>query len=463
MTALMWFRNDLRVADNPALSRACRHDQVIACFFECAEQWRQHDVGPRRLAFLGRCVNALSRELAALGIPLVVETIDRFDAAGETLLRLAKEHGADSVFANAEYPLNEKRRDAAAQKTLTDNGIRCSFSHGTVTAIPGSVLTQAGNTYAVFSPFKRRWMEIVPPHTVALCETPAAQGEAIAPATLASLAGVTVQLQADDYPGGERHAQARLQSFVTSNVEQYADTRDMPSQPGTSGLSPYLSVGAVSSNQCLAAALDQNEGRYTGGPADAWINEIIWREFYRHVVAAFPHVSRGEDFRPEYRRLPWRSAPAELTAWQSGNTGYPFVDAGMRQLNETGWMHNRLRMVTAMFLTKHLLIDWRAGERYFMHQLVDGDFASNNGGWQWSASTGTDAAPYFRVFNPTTQGKRFDPEGHFVRRWIPEIASVPDRFLFEPHRSESAPDYPPPIVEHGFARQRAIDTFKSIS
>ncbi len=199
-----------------------------------------------------------------------------------------------------------------------------------------------------------------------------------------------------------------------------------------------------------------------GGAADAWINEIIWREFYRHVTALFPHVSQGHAFRRAYDALPWRHAPTELAAWQAGETGYPLVDAGMRQLQQTGWMHNRLRMVTAMFLTKHLLIDWRRGERYFMQQLVDGDFASNNGGWQWSASTGTDAAPYFRVFNPTTQGQRFDPGGKFVRAMLPELREVPDRWLFEPHKADMTLDYPEPIVAHAFARQRAIDAFKAL-
>ena len=194
--------------------------------------------------------------------------------------------------------------------------------------------------------------------------------------------------------------------------------------------------------------------------ADAWINELIWRDFYRHVIALFPHVSKGQAFRSEGDRIPWRHAPEEFAAWQTGHTGYPLVDAAMRQLSTTGWMHNRLRMVTAMFLSKHLLLDWRLGERHFMEQLIDGDFAANNGGWQWSASTGTDAAPYFRIFNPTTQGERFDPEARFVRRYVPELEALSAAQIYKrPHALVAA--YPAPIVEHRFARERALATFKA--
>jgi deoxyribodipyrimidine photo-lyase len=212
--------------------------------------------------------------------------------------------------------------------------------------------------------------------------------------------------------------------------------------------------------KCLAAARRANGGRSSGGPLDAWINELIWREFYRNVVAAFPHVCRGESFRRQFDALRWRIAPVEFEAWQQGATGYPFVDAGMRQLRATGWMHNRLRMITASFLAKHLLIDWREGERHFMRHLVDGDFAANNGGWQWGASTGTDASPWFRIFNPTIQGRRFDPDGAYTRALVPELADVGVRDLFNPRRAE-VPGYPAPIVDHDAARERALAAYRA--
>ena len=220
-------------------------------------------------------------------------------------------------------------------------------------------------------------------------------------------------------------------------------------------------MGAISARRCIAAARDRDGGALGSGDAGAaiWIGELIWREFYAHVTAAFPDISRGRAFRAAADRVRWRDDPIGFRAWKEGRTGYPLVDAALRQLAKTGWMHNRLRMLTAMFLTKHLLIDWRLGERHFMDLLVDGDFAANNGGWQWCASTGTDAAPYFRIFNPVTQAKRFDADGAFVRRWVPELAALEAPALFEPWRFGGVKGYPAPIVEHGAARQRALKAF----
>ncbi len=463
LTTLVWFRNDLRVADNPALWEACEYGRVIACFVKSAVQWRDHDVGNRRLAFLARSLNALSCELARLGIPLVVVDAPRFVDVPSVLLELAKRHGAQRVAMNAEYPTNEKRRDDAVVQAMAANGIEVVVSHGGVTMPPGTVLTQKGTPYSVFGSFKRRWLERVQPGQIRPLPAPRAQGEQILAFQIDGLAGAPLELLADKWVVGERAARCRLTEFIEGSAGDYAVDRDSPSAGGTSNLSTYLSVGALSSNQCLHAATNLNGGRLRGSRADVWIDEIIWREFYRHVTALFPRVSRGRSFRRACDALPWRDAPADLAAWQAGATGYPLVDAGMRQLRETGWMHNRLRMVTAMFLTKHLLIHWRHGERFFMQQLVDGDFAANNGGWQWCASTGTDAAPYFRIFNPTIQGKRFDPSGRFVRATLPELHDVPNRYLFEPHKSGVALDYPQPIVAHTFARQRAIAAFRSLS
>ncbi len=460
MTTLVWFRNDLRVADNPALIAASERGSVVGCFVVSEAQWREHDVGDRRIAFLGRSVNALSRELAQLGIPLEIVNAPRFSDVPDQLLKVAKRFEARRLVMNAEYPLNEMRRDEQVRQTMSAEGVELICTHGGVTMPPGAVRTKQGTPYSVFGAFKRRWLESVQPGQFHPLDRPRAQAKPIAPRQIVELGGVPLKSGVDEWPAGERVARGLLDDFVDGYVGRYAENRDFPSLRGTSSLSPHLSVGAISSNHCLHAAAQLNEGRLRGGPADVWIDEIIWREFYRHVVALFPHVSMGYSFRREYDAIPWRQAPGDLAAWQAGETGYPLVDAGMRQLRQTGWMHNRLRMVTAMFLTKHLLIDWRQGERFFMQQLVDGDFAANNGGWQWSASTGTDAAPYFRVFNPTTQGKRFDPSGEFVREMLPELQHVPDRFLWEPHKAGRSIDYPEPIVEHAFARLRAIETFQ---
>ena len=237
----------------------------------------------------------------------------------------------------------------------------------------------------------------------------------------------------------------------------------MPAVDGTSTLSPYLAAGVLSPRQCLRAAVEANRGRAGSGKmgVTTWISELIWREFYRHIVIGFPRVGMNRPFRLETDRLPWRYDEGQFQAWCAGRTGVPIVDAGMRQLAETGWMHNRVRMITAMFLAKDLFIDWRWGERHFMRHLVDGDFASNNGGWQWSASTGTDAAPYFRIFNPFRQSRRFDPKGDYLRRFVPELASVSAGEIHEPHRNVSLrTDYPTPIVDHANARKQAIEAFR---
>jgi deoxyribodipyrimidine photo-lyase len=229
-------------------------------------------------------------------------------------------------------------------------------------------------------------------------------------------------------------------------------------------LSPYLAVGAVSLRQCLWSALDANQGRLEGGNQglSTWINELIWREFYKHIVRGFPEVCRYRPFKADTASIPWRHDAQLFQQWCRGLTGFPLVDAAMRQLNETGWMHNRLRMVTAMFLTKHLLVDWRWGERYFMNKLVDADFAANNGGWQWSASTGADAAPYFRVFNPTRQSQRFDPEGRFIRRYLPHMAGLDNAAIHDPAPLERAAiGYPMPIVDHALAVKQVKTLFQA--
>ena len=452
---LVWFRNDLRVADNPALHDACSEGPVEAVFLMAFEQWRDHDVGELRVDFLLRSLQCLAADLATLGIPLHLVDASTFSQAPEALHQLCQARGAEALYLNAEYPLNERRRDTAVAERLQASGVRCLVKHGTVLRPPGELRTGADKPYTVFTPFRKRWYDGLPADAF----EPLAAPEPVGPPVIAAEIEVAAASAADDtfWKAGEAQAQRVLARFIRKRREGYAEQRDFPGENGTSVLSPYLAVGAISPRQCAAALARLEDPR-----ASQWMTELIWREFYRHVVYSFDHVSRGQAFRREYDAMAWERDEAGYAAWQAGRTGYPLVDAGMRQLAATGWMHNRVRMVTAMFLSKHLLLDWRLGERHFMQQLVDGDFASNNGGWQWSASTGTDAAPYFRIFNPTTQGKRFDPDGKYVRRWVPELKDVPDRHLFEPHAWQALPDYPPPIVEHAFARQRAIERFKAL-
>ncbi|MEQ8858172.1 MAG: deoxyribodipyrimidine photo-lyase [Pseudomonadales bacterium] len=464
MRTLVWFRNDLRVDDNPALHHAMEHGEAIAAFCFCNAQWRDHDVGDNRLAFLLDNLHALAADLRELGVPLRTITEPWFDDLPDRLLNLAERVDADGISFNEEYPLNERVRDSKVTRAFEGAGRTVTVHHAGTVQPPGTVLTGEDEPYTVFTPFKKRWLsQIDNSHTAPLPRPDPQTRPDIDDSDLPEQTdGVPRDRVAQRWPAGAAEARRRLDDFADERIVRYHDDRDFPAVDGTSSLSPYLSVGSLSARQCLATAVENNGGKLSGGKEGirTWIDELIWRDFYRHVIAQFPHVSRRQAFRREYDRVPWRNAPDELEAWKEGRTGYPLVDAAMRQLAKTGWMHNRLRMVTAMFLTKHLLIDWRQGERHFMEQLVDGDFAANNGGWQWSASTGTDAAPYFRIFNPHTQAKRFDPKGEFIRRMVPELAEAPDKAVFDPE-GNATEGYPRPIVAHKHARQRALDTFKA--
>jgi deoxyribodipyrimidine photo-lyase len=455
-TSLVWFRNDLRVLDNPALHEARLRGRVVGVFLVADAQWREHHVAPARLKLLKRTLGELERSLEALGIPFWVERAPRFADAPDCLISVARRCGADRIYCNAEYPLNELRRDRAAYRACRASGIGFERRHGGVVIAPGAIATKEGTPYKVFTPFKRAWLEHLTPDDWSPLPAPDAQPvpDLKTPPMSRALACLP-EGEPADWPGGEREANRRLIRFLDEKVERYDSDRDFPAREGTSRLSPYLSIGAISARRCLAEARLRNDRRLNArrgsNPGlDTWIDELIWREFYRHVVAAFPHVSRGESFRQELDALSWRDDSEQFDRWRQGETGYPLVDAGMRQLKRTGWMHNRLRMVTAMFLSKHLLLDWRLGERHFMETLVDGDFASNNGGWQWSASTGTDAAPYFRIFNPKSQAKKFDPSGEFVLEYVPEL---------ETGQGNATTSYPEPVVDHAQARQRALDFF----
>jgi deoxyribodipyrimidine photo-lyase len=274
----------------------------------------------------------------------------------------------------------------------------------------------------------------------------------------------------DAFPPGEAEAQARLAEFAAAAIGDYPARRDVLAEAGTSALSPYLRFGMLSPREAAVTALAAATAGALATGAEAWLRELAWRDFYLGVLHHFPHVLKGA-FNPSLRHVAWREAPADLAAWQQGRTGYPIVDACMRQMLATGWMHNRGRMIVASFLAKDLLINWQAGEAWFMQHLVDGDPAANNGGWQWAAGTGTDAAPYFRIFNPVTQGERFDPEGTFVRRWVPELTAVPNRYIHAPWTMpamtaalcgvEIGRDYPAPIVDRAIVRERTLAAYQA--
>ncbi|MGD8454016.1 MAG: deoxyribodipyrimidine photo-lyase [Phycisphaerae bacterium] len=470
MRTLMWFRADLRVADNTALHHAARSADagVVGVFAVCPRQWAEHHWGSAKVDFVLRGVAALSVALAKLNIPLLLIRTERFAAVPQKLLQLAKRHHCDALYFNREPELNERRRDDAVTDLFERSGRTVHAFVDQTAADVSRLRTGAGGWYTVFTPFKRKWCETVRndgPPTVwpkPRRQDPTGIAPDPIPTTLRGFAGGG---RADLWPAGERAAQKRLKSFISATIGDYHQHRDLPALDGTSTLSPYLSAGVLSPRQCLHAALEANAGRLDTGRkgVTTWISELIWREFYRHILLGYPRVCMDRPFKPETEALPWRQDERALAAWCAGRTGYPIVDAGMRQLAETGWMHNRLRMIVAMFLTKDLFIDWRWGERHFMRHLVDGDFASNNGGWQWSASTGTDAAPYFRIFNPLNQSRRYDPAGDFIRRWLPELATLPAKQVHCPDEAlRSATGYPPPIVDRRRTREFVMQAFRGL-
>jgi deoxyribodipyrimidine photo-lyase len=471
----MWFRADLRTADNPALFEAARRADrgVVAVFTICPGQWRSHDMAPIKVDFVLRNLQELSAALAKKSIALRIVEADRFRDVPEALLELARQHECDALFYNREYEVNERRRDGAVTEAFERAGLEVSSFTDQCLFEPGELLTGEKRFYTVYSPFKRSWYKAFDADRdrgqplAAPRKQPEMVGEADAiPDRVAGFDPGAAR--PDLWTAGEKTVRSKLAAFIRDRLAAYEDRRDFPAVDGTSVLSPYLVSGALSLRQCVHAALEANEGRLDTGSAGAvtWISELIWREFYKHILVGFQRVSMHHAFQLATERIVWNDSAEHFQAWSEGRTGYPIVDAAMRQLTQTGWMHNRLRMIVAMFFSKNLFLDWRRGEKFFMQHLVDGDLAANNGGWQWSSSTGTDAAPYFRIFNPYSQSKRFDPEGEFIRRFVPELAGVEGKEIHDPSSIPAllrgAIDYPEPIVDHATTRAHAIETFKAL-
>lgn len=467
---LLWLRSDLRVHDNSALAAAAQAGPVVACYLLSPGQWRAHDDSPNKVDFWLRNLQALQRDLARLNIPLLLREADTWSQAPEVLLQLCRSLGIAAVRVNEEYGIHESRRDEAVKRRLAEAGVGFHSHLDQLLFAPGSLLTRGGSYFQIFSQFRKLCYQRLATALPSCLPAPPAQAplEVDSDPVPRELPGFTpsAALAREFWPAGEKAAGERLADFAEDGLAHYHERRDRPDLDGTSQLSAYLAAGVLSPRQCLHAALANNRGEFeSGGPGPvAWINELLWREFYKHILIGFPQVSRGRAFRAQTEALPWRHAPAELEAWQQGRTGFPIIDAAMRQLLATGWMHNRLRMLTAMFLSKNLLIDWREGERWFMRHLVDGDLAANNGGWQWSASTGTDAAPYFRLFNPLAQSRRFDPHGRFLRQWLPELAGLDNESLHEPSRLGlfGAPGCPAPMLDLAASRERVLEAFRNL-
>ena len=444
--AIVWFRRDLRLLDQPAvLAARAAHRRVVPLFVLDPVLLEGPAASPNRSWFLVETLRSLRDDLRSLGSDLVIRAGDPRVVVPE----IAREVGASDVYASRDHAPYGRARDRAAAAALDALGIAWHAKAGLLVHEPEAVRTADGRPYRVFSPFRRAWEAVetrtVRPRPGDLTPLPAglALGDLPPPSTpTADPAEMPIP--------GEAAARRRLARWVEAGLDGYARTRDRLADPdGTSRLSQDLHFGLLSATEVVARAERPGEGPRT------FRSELVWREFYAHLLFHWP-AARSEAMQPALRDLPWSDDEDALTAWTAGRTGYPVIDAAMRQLTTTGWMHNRARMLTASFLTKHLLIDWRRGAAVFGRHLLDGDVASNSGGWQWAASTGSDPQPYVRIFNPVLQGRRFDPDGAYVRRWVPELGDVPTAAL---HAPWELPGRPAPIVDHATARARALAVY----
>ncbi|CAJ0912566.1 21992_t:CDS:2 [Entrophospora sp. SA101] len=517
---LVWFRTDLRIQDNPALYKAsslATNNYVFTLFVISPEEWESHDVAPIRVDFWLRNLNILKEKLNILNIPVIVEKVNKSKNVPKFVIELCEKLNIDHLFANIEYEVDELKRDKDLLRLANSNSIKVEMIHSQCVVKPGSIKTKAGTPYTVYSPFKNTWLayvesnksllEISPPLTKSNDNSiKSSYPETFNYQIPDSIPGFELGKELSstskvNFPAGEEEAHERLSKFVQSRIQKYEKNRDIPSMNGTSILSPYLASGIISARQCINAAVRANNINLSIGKPGVvrWIEEIIWRDFYRHVLFSFPHVCKYQPFKKTYANIEWDNNEEKFKRWREGRTGYPIVDAGIKQLNKSGWMHNRVRMIVAMFLqnqdkmnmaisvaqndinvnslflfrifdifqgkitvsasendnllrnvifigAKGLELDNNTYEsdilkpeiicslceQYFMKNLIDGDFASNNGGWQW---------PYFRIFNPTTQSVKFDSNGDYIRRWLPELKDLDSKVIHDPFKFSSKKEF----------------------
>ena len=477
-TALVWFRRDLRADDHAALFHALKAARRVWCAFvfdrTLLDPLPRAD---RRVEFILQSVEALAADLAELGRRHGhdgVGLIARHGQAGEEVVALASELHVQAVYANHDDDPYALARDAAVRGALAGRGVALHTSKDHVVFERGEVLTGSGTPYSVFTPYRTAWLQKLdafylkayPVERYAAGLAPLPAGVEAGIPTLAELGFVRTNLESLKVQGGSAAAAALLDDFL-GRVDAYDTARDYPAVKGPSYLGVHLRFGTVSIRRLAREAAS----RPASDGARTWLSELVWRDFYQQILHHLPHVV-GHSCKPEYDRVRFehgRHADEHFAAWCEGRTGYPLVDAAMAQINQTGWMHNRLRMVAASFLVKDLGIDWRRGEAYFAEHLIDYELASNNGGWQWAASTGCDAQPWFRIFNPVTQSRRFDPQGKFIRRYLPQLAGLDDEQIHAPWEVgpieleaagvELGRDYPRPIVDHAEARAKTLQRY----
>lgn len=459
MTQLVWYRNDLRVSDHEALFTATnlakKHQQPVrALFFWSEAQWRLHNAGDAKLSATYRALTALNQQLAELGVELTVLTADLWSDCAQQLKDYCQQHQVRDIHLHSEPGWNELKRDQAVTKALS--GIsNVHRYHDLYFMDPAHHLTQQGQVYKVFTAYKKSLLRQFSIDHLATFPPRKASAKINPP-------GLDIHYQPSwenplQIPVTEQAALTQLDEFC-DRVSRYQDDRDFPATDSTSKLSAALALGCLSSRQ-VAHRLHRADVHLHG---DTFFSEIIWRDFYKYLLFHEPQLCLGHAYNTKWDQFPWQQNTEWLDRWRAGQTGVPIVDAAMRQLSETGWMHNRLRMVTGMYLVKILQQDWRQGEAWFAEQLADFDFAANNGGWQWVASTGVDAVPYFRIFNPYQQSKRFDPQGNFIRNFVSELKQVKPAALHDQNKRLPVSAYPAPITDYTAARRDTLEKFKAL-
>lgn len=462
-TTIVWFRNDLRIHDHPALAKAAENDHVVPVFiFDDAILNGKH-AGANRARFLLECLKDLDNSLKRMGAGLIV----RHGEPTKILKALIKETGADAVYYTADYSPFAIRRDKRVQEVCDGLGVDFhGFSGRLIVSALSTIMTKSGTPHKVFTPFWKVW-STVGRRDVAVTPKKLSLPRDVTKGTIPILSDIAneADLSPDPLPGGETHARTRLTAFLDGPIETYHEANNDMATNATSRLSAYLHFG------CLSPLEIETKLPDTAG-ARAWHRQLAWREFYHYVLFYNP-TNATREFQERYRSMTWSHDQALLAAWQDGMTGYPAVDAAMRQLKREGWMHNRARLIVGSFLTKDLWLDWRLGESYFMRMLIDGDEANNNGNWQWITSVGVDPAPvYRRLYNPSSQRDKYDPTGEYVRRYVPELKNVPDKYLSEPWTMPEdlqqqvgcviGKDYPAPIIDHKQAREAALERYRSL-
>jgi deoxyribodipyrimidine photo-lyase len=453
---------------NPSIKQACIENEEVHCIYIYSqEQNKIHNEANCKIEFIIENLKYLNKSLKEFNIPLTIIHSKGFSDNAEKIIEIIKQRSITKVYWNNVFGADEQKRDSDVKHILKTNDINYETFDDQVVFAPGTIKTGENKPYSVFTPFKRRWIENFNLDLLDIeYDYPIKKNTEI----ISNVEDFDFEYRKTHlvdmslWKIGEQNALSILMNYLDKNIYRYSVDRNDPIIDGTSRLSPYLSMGIISSKRCILEALKNNNFELDSGEKGItkWIDEIVWREFYRNIMFSFPKVSKGMPFQDYTKNIKWRFNEEEFDAWKNGRTGFPIIDSAMRQLLSEGWMHNRLRMVVAMFFTKNMLHDWRLGEAYFMQNLLDGDFSSNNGGWQWSSSTGTDAAPYFRIFNPITQSKNFDSNGLFIKKYVPELKDLDKNEIHDPsEKVRTHLNYPSQILDLKQSRLRAIEAFNS--